>query len=116
MEARKVLSPDSTVETVWPTLTHPREYVSGVWAKLRECAKKHGEASVRIGVTGTGQKPYYRIFYRDSGEEKIFGSFYDQHDPFEQPCARSNNWSNKSMTLAELESFFRSKLTQKLKA
>ncbi len=98
---------DSTIESVWTRLTHQRKYVSGVLSAMRRCRAEHGEASVRIGITGSGQKPYYRVFCPkvDCGET-IFGSFYDNHDPLENAFAQTYNWSVCSMTFAELEDFY----------
>lgn len=103
----KTIPPDSTVETVWPDLTHRKQYVSGALQKMRQCAAANGNARIKIGVTGTGQKPYYRVFYiSDVGVEEIFGSFYDNHDPLEIGFAQTDNWSTKSMSLTETLDFY----------
>lgn len=105
----KTLPPDATIATVWPHLTHQRDYVRGVLQAMRRCNAKHLNSSVRIGVTGTGQKPYYRISYAPQdggGELEIFDSFYDNHDPFESGFAATNNWSSRSMTFTEVQDFF----------
>jgi hypothetical protein len=104
----KIIPSDATIMTVWPHLTHQRDYVSGVLHKMRQCNAKQGASSVKIGVTGTGQKPYYRIFSSSSGgcTEVIFGSFYDNHDPLELGFADTNNWSSRSMTFDELLNFY----------
>ena len=105
------LKADETIATVWNYLTHKRPYGTGVFQKLRQCEKVYGNASVRIGVTGTGQKPYYRVFYTDEGgTRKIFNSFYDNHEPLEDGFAITQNWSTASMTTAELETFLKSAL------
>lgn len=104
----KTIAPDSTIQTVWPHLTHQRPYVSGVLQKMRQCNAAHTNSSVGIGVTGTGQKPYYRVFYVSSGDgrETIYGSFYDNHDPLESGFAETANWSSRSMTFDELLNFY----------
>lgn len=101
------LSTDSTIRTVWPYLAHPKEYVSGVLHKMRQCNSAEGNSSVVIGVTGTGQKPYYRINFFDSkGYEQIFGSFYDNHEPLEFGFAVTSNWSTQAMSFNELLNFY----------
>jgi hypothetical protein len=101
------LAKDETIRTVWPYLTHQKPYVSGVLQKMRQCNFAHGNSSVRIGVTGTGQKPYYRINYVDpDGHEMIFGSFYDNHEPLEDGFVVTLNWSTASMSLQELLDFY----------
>jgi hypothetical protein len=98
---------DSTIETVWPHLTNQKPYVSGALHKLRQCNGMHGNASVRIGVTGTGQRPYYRITYTLSdGDEQIFGSFYDNHDPLGNGFVETSNWSSRSMLFDEVLHFY----------
>lgn len=73
---------------------------------MRKCLQAHGNAAVRIGITGTGQKPYYRVFSIEDAGEVIWGSFYDNHDPLENAFAMTQNWSTASMTFKELEDFY----------
>jgi hypothetical protein len=106
-----VLPNNSTIETVWFKLTHQREYIAGVVDKMRLCMRNHQNASVAIGITGSGQKPYYRITYKahGTGTTTIFGSFYDNHEPLESAFATSSNWSTETMNYGELLAFFRIK-------
>lgn len=106
-----IIPEDSTIETIWTRLTHPDAYVRGVLSKLRVCAREHGNASVRIGVTGSGQKPYYRIFYEKTGEAEpvIIGSYYDNHELLEFAFAQTGNWSKRSMTFQAVMDFFAEK-------
>jgi hypothetical protein len=102
---------DSTVESVWPHLTYQKDYVSGALQKMRQCNQAHGNSSIRIGVTGTGQRPYYRVTYNaPDGSEQIFASFYDTHEPLENGFVDSGNWSDKSMTFDELLNFYADKI------
>jgi hypothetical protein len=74
---------------------------------MRQCNAAEGNSWVVIGVTGTGQKPYYRINSKaGSGADKIFGSFYDNHDPLENGFAITCNWSTKAMSFDELLNFY----------
>lgn len=110
----KKLALDETVATVWNHLTHQRSYVSGVRAKMLQCEKQHGNAHVRIGIKGTGQKPYYRVFYIASDEaEHIFNSYYDNHQEMEEGFAITHNWSAASMSLEEISSFLAEKVNWK---
>ena len=102
----KTIPPDSTIRTVWPGLTHQRPYASGVLHKMRQCNAKQGPSSVRIGVTGSGQKPYYRIFYLEEGRPVVFGSFQDNHNPLEADFADTTPWSSQAMTFDELLNFY----------
>lgn len=94
---------DSTVATVWPTLTHPEDYLSGVLELAERCRTTHGNAFVRIGITGSGQKPCYRVVWRrDDGTEEIFGSHWDNHQPLDNEKAPGTNWSTRATSCDEL--------------
>ncbi len=106
MVADKIPS-DSTIESVWTRLTHPRKYVSGVLAAMRKYRDEGGNISVRIGITGSGQKPYYRVFRQvDDGDDVIFGSYYDNHEPLENGFAQTFNWSVNATSFEDLENFY----------
>jgi hypothetical protein len=99
---KKILS-DSTIRSVWPHLTNQRDYVAGALNKARLCNKENGNALVRIGVTGSGQKPCYRVSFRNlSGTEAIFGSYWDTHAPLDNEHAINTNWSTETMTYEEV--------------
>src|SRR5450631_1096448 len=101
------LSSNATVITVWPNLVHQKIYVSGALQKMRQCNAAHGNSLIRIGILGSGQKPYYRItFLPPSGQELIFGSFYDNHEPLENGFARTGNWSTATIGFDELLNFY----------
>ena len=105
---------DETIRTVWNHLATPREYVAGVRHKMLQCQKKLGNAHVRIGVTGTGSKPCYRVFSRHAdGSETTFNSYYDNHEELELGFADTGNWSTASMTFDEVTDFLVSKITIK---
>jgi hypothetical protein len=74
---------------------------------MRQCNAVHGNAAIRIGITGSGQKPYYRVNYVSAaGNEHIFGSFHDNHDPLENGFVETSNWSSRSMTFDEVLDFY----------
>lgn len=97
------LGPQDTIATVWPYLTHQRDYVAGARHKAKLCHDKHGNAHVKIGITGSGQKPCYRVLYKNTdGTEGIFGSYWDMHDPLENENAINTNWAEAAMTYDEV--------------
>jgi len=104
----KAIPHNSTVATVWSHLVNQRDYVSGLLYKMRQCRAAHGNAHVKIGIRGTGQRPYYRVFYLEPQNpiEIIFGSYYDNHEPLESGFAETGNWSVKSMSFDEVQDFF----------
>ena len=109
------LQKDDTIIEAWPHLINQRLYVAGAYQKMRMCFKQHGNAEVRIGVLGTGQKPCYRITYKHlpKGDEVIFGSFWDTHDPLENEHAETNNWSTRTMSFTQVEAFLTEKVKKK---
>ncbi|MGL4495996.1 MAG: hypothetical protein ACRCXM_08610 [Beijerinckiaceae bacterium] len=96
------LSPDATIATVWHTLVHQRDYMSGVSQRLYRCQKDHGNAAVVIGVTGKGIKPCYRITFDHENQRHIFGSWWDNHDALSKSDAENANWSTRSMTFSQV--------------
>jgi hypothetical protein len=99
----KKISSGSTIASVWPYLTDQRDYVAGTLHKAKLCRDKHGNSFVKIGVTGTGQKPCYRVFFKtEEGVEEIFGSYWDTHQPLDNEHAVSENWSTAAMTYEEV--------------
>jgi hypothetical protein len=80
------------------------------------CLKAHGSANVRIGVTGSGQKPCYRITYKAGDSEAIYGSYWDTGNPLDREDALNTNWSTAAMDFAELDAFFKEKINWKGKA
>ena len=108
------LSPAATIATAWPSLSNQRDYIANVRHKMLTCKNKHGSAMVKIGVTGTGQKPCYRIWYYDSlGQEAVYGSYWDMHDPLVNEYAINNNWSTTSMDFEAVDQLMRAKFPPK---
>ena len=112
------LNHDSTIASEWSKLTYPREYVSTVRHKMAGCVGTHHNAHVRIGVTGTGQKPCFRIVYKLDGkdEEFVFGSYWDNGTPLDKEDVLSNRWSTASMSYDEIDVFLKEKIGWKVKA
>ncbi|WP_341990721.1 hypothetical protein [Azorhizobium sp. AG788] len=104
------ITPYSTVASVWETLKNPREYVAGVRHKMMNCAKQHGNAEVKIGVTGRGYQPCYRITYKVGDSERIYGSYWDNHQPLEREDALNQNWATASMAADEVDNFLKEKI------
>jgi hypothetical protein len=106
------------------TLGRPLDYVRGVLENLHFATRKHGSVFVRLGITGTGQYPHYRI---DSLERRK-GVFDDrEHDHFmaleayngrnhrplvregeEVDILRDEHWSTRGMAHPDVQALFRS--------
>jgi hypothetical protein len=57
----RVLAPVATVADIVPTLGKPVPYVRGILQNMHECKLEKGSARVRIGTTGRGIVPHYRV-------------------------------------------------------
>lgn len=70
------LPTDVTLHDILPTLQNKTEYVRVVLDNLYKCERDHASCSVRIGITGEGKAPYYRIDYtEEDGSKGLYGSF-----------------------------------------
>ena len=113
-----MLARNATIADVRDDLVKPERYVRLVLSNIVAAEREHGPVVVRIGVTGTGQFPHYRIDRRDRHE--IFDSELTVDIPFQtingrnhQPLAivpegeeadilRDEHWSNGDMTREEV--------------
>ena len=99
-----LLQPDATITDALPGITGKEEYVRQIVGNLMECKRAHGNASVRIGITGDGTAPYNRISYFNEAEKEIaFGAFVGA-SPFKNSMrVNDDTWSTASMTFAEVQ-------------
>jgi hypothetical protein len=98
------LAKDATIASVWPLLANKRKYAAPVRHQLELAAKKYGNSHVRIGITGSGLKPCYRLFWLEGTTEKVIGSYWDNHQPLDVDDAVT---ATASMSFEELDAFFR---------
>jgi len=101
-----MLAADAKLTDVVHSLDRPVHYVCGVLENLYKCKKAHPKPVVRIGITGDGKRPYYRVLYEDKdGSWATFDTFVDNHISFSvesRPIEGGDGWSNATMTLAEV--------------
>jgi len=110
------LPDDATVAEVLPTLRNPEDYLRGMLENMMLCKREHGGASVRIGTTGLGITPHYRVepdkdyldvVLKDGGDISPYfvayhGSNHKRLDwGFDE--LQTSNWSAKLMTLNEIQ-------------
>ena len=112
----KKLEKHETISTIFNKLVHPRDYIANVRHKMLTCKNAHGTSYVKIGITGTGQKPCYRITYDTEGGEAIYGSYWDMHDPLDNEYAVNSNWSDARMDFAEVDQLMRDRFPTSLKS
>ena len=97
------IGPNDTIADVQSKLKNPIPYIRGVIDKLTACASIHGNAFVRIGITGTGQYPCYRVSYVSEATEQVFAAYNDNGTPFATAILNTIDWSGKSMSRKEVE-------------
>jgi hypothetical protein len=104
MTVANLLQPDATITDALPGIIGKEEYVRQIVGNLMECKRAHGNASVRIGITGDGTAPYNRISYFNDAEKEIaFGAFVGA-SPFKNSMrVNDDSWSTASMTFAEVQ-------------
>lgn len=109
-----------SIPDVLQTLARPEHYVRGILEILHECRREHGNATVRIGVTGDGIAPHYRIDFRMPENvlgiaNGIFGAFdgrshklirwIDDSSQEDGSVLQANHWSTRSMTIDEVATY-----------
>lgn len=104
MATKEPISPDATLADVRHTLLEPERHVATVLGTMSPCRKEHGNAHVRIGITGEGKVPYHKVAYLDeSGNEQLYAAF-DGKNKNEEYIVHEKTWSTKSMSFAEVQS------------
>jgi len=114
------LSQDATIADVLATLARPESYVQGMLENLYECKRAHGSATARIGVTGGGVAPNYRIEFEHEEPPLGFSGFkvgivgvfdgrshkiiqwIDNIAQADGIPVRDENWSRRSMSLSQV--------------
>jgi hypothetical protein len=79
------LSQDATIADVLATLARAESYVRGMLENMYECKREHGNAVARIGITGGGVAPNYRIEFerneRVERQDKAIGMHRSRGSP-----------------------------------
>ena len=100
--ARDTIAADSTLEDVQATLLDPEKHVANVLWTMGACRREHGNAYVRIGITGEGKAPYHKVVYLDAeGREQLFGSYFGRKkdDTYQ---VHEATWSTRSSSYDEV--------------
>lgn len=100
---KTTLASDATLADVRHTLLDAERHIAVVLGTMSPCRKEHGNAHVRIGITGEGKVPYHKVTYLDAaGGEHLFASF-DGRNENEDYKVHEDTWSTKSMTFEEVQ-------------
>lgn len=94
---------DATIRDVLASLSNPESFVRQVVGVMHEAAREHGEIVVRLGITGTGKAPNYRVESATSGVPLIaLDGANHQRWPDGENFSAANNWSSAAMTKDEV--------------
>lgn len=97
------IASDATLADIRDRLTKPEDHVATVLLTMQPCRKAHGNAYVRIGITGTGKVPYHKVVFLDAdGAEQLFGSF-DGRNMDAGNKVHEDTWSTRTMSFAEVQ-------------
>ena len=66
------------------------------------CSRQHGNAYVRIGITGLGTYPSHKVIYTDSKGDEILFEAYAERTPFTENIG-IHNWSSARMSVEEVK-------------
>lgn len=100
------LSKDVTLRDLSATLIDQETFVAKALHVLRRELKNHPDVCLRLGVTGGGKAPNYRIETDDKILFPIDGANHERWEEgygFEEP----DNWSQRTMSFLEVEQLLR---------
>jgi len=93
-----------TLRELTPKLSKPETFVRAVIGIMHGAAKEHGDIVIRMGTTGTGKLPNYRI-EAASTLEPIQAIDGNGHKPWTgaEDFTGPANWSTATMTRTDVE-------------
>ncbi len=99
----KSLAADATLETVWGSLREPDNFIAGVMMSMSRLRSRGEDVVVRIGITGTGYQPNYRV-EDDRREEPNVAYNGANHQPFpdDEQLPTHQTWSSRTMGYGQL--------------
>ena len=113
----RAISNDAIISDIVPTLDNAEEYVRRVFENMVEYRKTHGTAFVRVGTTGRGIAPHYRVQKEHSATKEFVGYTLDDasgyfmafhgrnHKQLEWGARelRTEHWSSRAMSYDEVQ-------------
>jgi hypothetical protein len=114
------LPENATISDILPTLDNAESYVRQVLGNMADYRKTHGAAVVRLGTTGRGIAPHYRVQkeHDEAGFGELLGRVIDDesgyftafHGRSHKQLAwgsrelRGQHWSTRAMSFDEVQS------------
>ncbi len=101
---RHNLEANVTLRDLVGKLNDPVAFIRGVIGVMHETKKEHGDVVVRLGLTGTGKLPNYRLDSAVTGQP-IQAFDGNGHGAWkgEEDFTAPTNWSTEAMTRTEVE-------------
>jgi hypothetical protein len=97
------IEPEATIASIQHLLADQEKFVRTVLGSMAKCRREHGNAFVRIGITGEGKVPYYKLIWDDGvGVEQLYGSFGGSVMD-EKYKVHVDTWSTTRMSYKEVE-------------
>lgn len=94
---------EATIESIADKLDNPEKFARTVLGTMHPCRKQHGNAYVRIGITGEGKAPYHKVVYDDEdGSERLYGSFAGKVMD-EKYLVHEDTWSSARMSYEDVQ-------------
>ncbi|WP_151972677.1 hypothetical protein [Erythrobacter sp. EC-HK427] len=98
-----MIEPDATIGSIADKLDNAEKFARAVLGTMHPCLKEHGNAHVRIGITGEGKAPYHKVVYDDvDGCEQLYGSFAGKVMD-EKYLVHEDTWSAKRMSYGDVQ-------------
>ena len=102
--ARDAIPSNSTFSSIVRTLDKPEAQIRQILEVMIPCRRQHGNAHVRIGVTGEGKQPYFKIFsVATDGSHDTYGTFYGPTRQDDSWQAQVGAWSSASSSVEEIQ-------------
>jgi hypothetical protein len=99
----ETIANDATIGDVLATLDNAEEYVRRLLSTMGAMRPQHGAVVVRIGITGKGVMPNYRIDHAGEPSRSISAFDGQTHKPFtDVRNIDTENWSTRSLTYDEV--------------
>lgn len=98
------LPSDVTLADILTQLDQPEEFTRRVLQTMVNYGKQHGDLLLRLGITGNGRRPNYRLDSANTSQPlaAIDGNSHKPFAPHEDIRA-PRNWSTQPMVLAEVQ-------------
>lgn len=94
------LNENATVRDILNSLRDPEEYVRGVLGNMVDYKNRRGSVLFRMGISGEGVIPNYRLQVTDSKLDEVSGVFSPDSDVFEAYSGQTHrrlNWTIQEM-------------------